>query len=379
MDAQTAHLLLAHMGVHIHFLISRWVEGHALVTEHKGQGLQIGVGVNLYQDDGTRTLRIGVVHDVDHRLLDRQSDALFRQLVEAHIMTDAAHEDTQGRHLLHVVEQRDTTVIQRIAHAALILDGEQRDIVALRDEVHKHTLSPTDLLDEGTRVEVLGRQAQGLVAHALLTKLLPFHGLCLRIAIGIEEERRVPVNDRALLGIFPVRAQTQGDVVVGVEETRVRTTHQHRGLVTCIRIEQTAIRQVEHTHEERHEHERVVALTHRAVDRLHDQLRRDIGHRRTAEHRARHRHHQRSRHTLACHVADTEIEFIVADEEVEEVAAHLLRRHHLTEDVDIGTLRERRIHLRQHALLDVAGNPEFLLHRHVRGGRLLQLFHIVHQ
>ena len=147
----------------------------------------------------------------------------------------------------------------------------------------------------------------------------------------------------------------------------------------CIRIKQATIRQVEHTHEERHEHERVVALTHGAVDRLHDQFRRDIGHRRTAEHRARHRHHERCRHTLACHVADTEIEFIVADEEVEEVATHLLRRHHLTEDVDICALRERRIHLRQHALLDVAGDLEFLIHRHVRGRCLLQFLHIFRQ
>ena len=146
-----------------------------------------------------------------------------------------------------------------------------------------------------------------------------------------------------------------------------------------IGIEQTARGEVEHTHEEGDEHEGVVALAHGAVDGFDDELWRGVGHRGTAEHAACHSHHQGGRHTLACHVADAEIELLVADEEVEEVATHLLGRHHLAEDVDVCALRERRIDLRQHLLLDVAGNLQFLLHRHIRGRRVLQFLHVVRQ
>ena len=92
-----------------------------------------------------------------------------------------------------------------------------------------------------------------------------------------------------------------------------------------------------------------------------------MGHRRTAEHATGHSHNQRRRHTLACHIAYTEVEFLVADKEVEEVAAHLLGRNHLAKDIDIGALWERRIDLRQHALLDVAGNLQLLLQSCIRG------------
>ena len=47
MDTQTAHFLLTHVGVDIHFLIGCRIEGHALVTEYEGQRLVVGIGIDL--------------------------------------------------------------------------------------------------------------------------------------------------------------------------------------------------------------------------------------------------------------------------------------------------------------------------------------------
>ena len=123
-----------------------------------------------------------------------------------------------------------------------------------------------------------------------------------------------------------------------------------------IGILQTTSSQIENTHKERYEHEGVVALAYRTVDRFNNEFGRGMRHRCAAEHTSCHSHYQCGRYTFACHVADAEVQLLVADEEVEEVATHLLGRHHLAIDIDIGTLRERWIHLRQHSLLDVTGN-----------------------
>ena len=151
----------------------------------------------------------------------------------------------------------------------------------------------------------------------------------------------------------------------------MRTTHQYWGLMTGIRIKQSSSSQVEHAHKQGHKHKRVVTLAHRSVDRLHNELWRCMCHRRTAEHRAGYSHYQCCRHTLACHVTDTEVELLVADEEVKQVATHLLCRHHLAIDVNISTVREWWIILWQHTLLDIAGNLQFLFQGHLRGCRLL--------
>ena len=132
-------------------------------------------------------------------------------------------------------------------------------------------------------------------------------GLSLGISVGIEEQRGVLVHQRMLLTIFPLGAQAQRYVIIAIEESRMGTAHQHGWFVTCVGVRQAACGQIEHAHKQGYEHERVVALTHRAIDGLNDELGRRMGHRRTAEHTSGHSHNQRRGHSLACHITYTEV------------------------------------------------------------------------
>ena len=152
-DAKAADDTILHQTVDVHFL-GCGIEGSTLVTQLEGHHLVIGI--DLQKDCGTDTLWECVVHHVDHSLLDSQTDARRCQFVELHVLADASHEDGQSWNFLHIVDQRDATVIVTEGHTALILDGEQRDVVALRDVVHKLTLCQADFLDEGAGVELLG-------------------------------------------------------------------------------------------------------------------------------------------------------------------------------------------------------------------------------
>ena len=146
-----------------------------------------------------------------------------------------------------------------------------------------------------------------------------------------------------------------------------------------IAVEHVAVAEVEHSDEEGNEHARVVAFDDGIVQRadngvwLVDMLR-DV-----AEQRACHCHHQRGGNAFSRYVADAEEELLVAQVEVEEVAANALGRGQLSENVDIVTLGEGREDFGQHGHLDVVGNAQLTLHGGFFRCSLLQLVHIVAQ
>ena len=86
-----------------------------------------------------------------------------------------------------------------MALTALVLDGQKRDIVALWDAVYKVAFCLADGLDEGARIEPLFRQGKCLLTHPLTAKLIVADSLGLRIAVGIEEQGRILVDERLLL------------------------------------------------------------------------------------------------------------------------------------------------------------------------------------
>ena len=111
-------------------------------------------------------------------------------------------------------------------------------------------------------------------------------------------------------------------------------------IVASITIVQPPRLQVKHANEQRNEHTVVVAITDVHVHRLHNMLRlicmgRDIAEERTAD-----CHHQRGWHAFARHVADAEIQFLVADEEVVEVTAHSFGRCQRSIEFNVLTVGE---------------------------------------
>ena len=91
------------------------------------------------------------------------------------------------------------------------------------------------------------------------------------------------------------------------------------------------------------------------------------------------RHEKRGRNALTRDVTDTEKEFLVADEEVEQVASDGLGGCQVSVDINIFALGVRREFLRHHRHLDIAGNPQLLLNGGFGGCSILQFLHILCQ
>ena len=95
-----------------------------------------------------------------------------------------------------------------------------------------------------------------------------------------------------------------------------------------------------------------------------------------AEQRSCDSHIQRCRHSFSCHVADNEEELIVLDDEVVEVAAHLLGRSHRGIELKVLPLWKCR---RDHAHLDVMGNLQLALQPFLAGSGGLQVVDMLFQ
>ena len=126
-----------------------------------------------------------------------------------------------------------------------------------------------------------------------------------------------------------------------------------------IAIAQPPCRQVEHADEEGDEHIGLVVLTQQLVQYLHDVCRIVYLHRGDTEQRVRLGHDDGRRHALAADVADAEEQFLVADEEVEQVAADLTGWCQRAKDVDVVAFREWWKLLGQHRLLNFPGYLQF--------------------
>ena len=94
------------------------------------------------------------------------------------------------------------------------------------------------------------------------------------------------------------------------------------------------------------------------------------------EERSRNSHIKRCRYALACHVADDKEQFVVVDDEVIQITAHLLRRRHGGKQFQIITLREGR---RNHAHLDIMGNHQLTLKALLASRRYLQVLNMLFQ
>ena len=73
------------------------------------------------------------------------------------------------------------------------------------------------------------------------------------------------------------------------------------------------------------------------------------------------RHYHRCRDALAADVADAEMQLLVADEKVVEVAAHFLGRLQYAVDVDVLALGVGRVGLWQHFHLDILGDTQLVV------------------
>ena len=137
-------------------------------------------------------------------------------------------------------------------------------------------------------------------------------------------------------------------------------------IVSRVAVAQLARRQIEHTDEKCDEHVRLIALRNIFVQRAHDTVRTALMGRNRAEKRVDHPHNQCGRNPFATHIADAEIEFLVADEIVVQVAAYHLGGDERSTNVDIIAF-SFRFGFRQHVHLDFSGDIQlafnvFLFH-----------------
>ena len=117
--------------------------------------------------------------------------------------------------------------------------------------------------------------------------------------------------------------------------------------------------QVKYSDKCRAEHIRLVGIGKCIVENAYDVRRSFSIHSNSSEQSTCDSHHQRSRHTLAGNVSDNEMQLIVFDKEVIQVATDLFGRNQACIKVDIISIRERREHFRDHTELDRASNAQF--------------------
>ena len=225
---------------------------------------------------------------------------------------------------------------------------------------------------------LVGKRLGGHGGDAIHLELLILGIHRLRQSVSEEENSGAGVDFGLLQRVFPVGHETYGDIAVA-RQFAYASAYQQRGIMAGIAVEQKTGGQVEHTHEERHEHVHLVHVGNRLVDGLHDVVGQRLMGRHGAEGRTRHRHEERGGSTLARHVADAEEQLVVAEIEVEQVATYLLGRCQRGKELHVVAVVLRRELLGQHTHLDVTGNTEVALYRGLLGGGGLQLVDVFHQ
>ena len=98
----------------------------------------------------------------------------------------------------------------------------------------------------------------------------------------------------------------------------------------------------------------------------------------SAEEAPGHCHHQRRGDALAGDVAYAEEEFVVADEEVVQVASYFPCGHHDGSQVHVTPLLFRRQGLGQHSHLYLAGNAQLVVHLVLLGTDFLKMALVLH-
>ena len=156
-------------------------------------------------------------------------------------------------------------------------------------------------------------------------------------SVSIEEDRGVCEDVGILQDVLPLGKKAYWHIRFAGQLANT-CTNQQRDIVTGIAVVQMTCLQIKHAHEKGDEHVRFIALNNDIVQVLHD----DIGHglmsRYRTEYRPGNRHEERGRHTLTAHVTDAEEEFVVAEEEIKQVAAHRFGRRQRGIDLHIVTV-----------------------------------------
>ena len=118
---------------------------------------------------------------------------------------------------------------------------------------------------------------------------------------------------------------------------------------------------VEYTGKHRNEHIRVVIFSNGVVKTANDIDRRFGVVRHDSEQSSCYSHNERCRNALSRYVGNDKIQFVVAQEEVVEVATHLLCRIEESIEVKLFAIRERREDFRYQTHLNTVGDRQFAL------------------
>ena len=95
------------------------------------------------------------------------------------------------------------------------------------------------------------------------------------------------------------------------------------------------------------------------VDKFHDLRRRSAHARPVVDHDIGRHHEERGRHALVRDISDPHSQMIVIDQrEIVKVSSHFLGRRHGAVDIEVRSVRESRIPVRQRAVLDLSGKRE---------------------
>ena len=274
------------------------------------------------------------------------------------------------------------------------LDGQHGDIVKLGGIPHKAGQILADRPQKFLRVRPRHRVQRGHHAVRPVQGIVPVRGL--RHAVGVHKEGIAGVQGQLILPVpGPLHPGQDKAVLVLHQGEAAVPPIQRRVLMPRVGGGEAPGGDLIDAQPDSHKHLRVIVLAQLIVHLLQD-LPGGLAHLgRILQQSLGDNHKQRRRHALAGHVGDDHGQMVlVHQEEIVEVAPHLLGRGHGRIDVELMPVRERRedagqhmgldfcrhIQLRADALLfrrDVGQIPDILpqLHRHVLEGlgELLQL------
>ena len=149
--------------------------------------------------------------------------------------------------------------------------------------------------------------------------------------------------------------------------------------MTGITIVQVACRKIKDTDKERYEQKVLVHLGYRRVHGGNDTVGHRLVSRNGTEDASGNRHEERSRNALARNVTDAEEELIIAEIEIEQVAAHLFGRNQRSIELYVVAIRISRELRGKHTHLDAACDMQVALYRSFLGSSILQFFDIFHK
>ena len=258
---------------------------------------------------------------------------------------------------------------------SFVLDGQHGEIVALLGVADKGADGPAHAGDEVCG-SVGGRMLAGHVDDAVQSEQFVVDVLGLVQSVGVEEYGGLWCDGHLLLRELPAGHDAEWQVGVDGQLTDGVGNHQRRVVAGVAVVQQTVV-QIEHADKGGDEHVGLVAFGQRVVEGYHNMVGLGGVSRDVAEERPCDSHDQRGRHTLARDVADAEEELLVADVEVEEVAAHILGRCQRTVDVDVVALGVGWERLGEHGHLYVVGHPQLVLDGGLRGRRGLQVVDVL--